>query len=112
MKASNLEKKFHWLALAHQLKPTREYRFHPDRRWRFDFAWPAVKVAVEIEGGSWVRGGHNRGVGYQKDCEKYNAATALGWRVFRLTGAMINAQALTQIKSLIYEEAQATKGTV
>jgi len=104
VRASNLEKKFHWLALAHNLRPTTEYKFHPQRRWRFDFAWPNHKVAVEIEGGSWVRGGHNRGVGYQKDCEKYNAATAMGWRVFRLTGHMINAQSLALIKALLHEE--------
>lgn len=57
----------------------REYRFHPVRRWRFDFAWPAEKLAVEIEG----RGRHQTFVGFRNDCEKYNAALQLGWRVLR-----------------------------
>ena len=65
-----------------------EYRFHPVRRWRFDFAWPAVKVAVECDGGQWVRNGgrHNR----DSDREKLNAAACLGWRVLRYSGKMLN----------------------
>ena len=63
----------------------REYRFAPPRHWRFDFAWPAVKLAVEIEGGVWSRGRHTRGKGFIADCDKYNAATMLGWRVLRFT---------------------------
>lgn len=62
-----------------------EYRFHPKRRWRFDYAIPGKKIAFEIEGGLWKYGRHNRPQGYIRDLEKYNWATALGWRVFRLT---------------------------
>lgn len=58
---------------------SREYRFHPDRRWRFDFAWPDLALAVEIEG----RGRHQTVVGFRHDCEKYNEAIAGGWRVMR-----------------------------
>lgn len=29
----------------------REYRFAPKRLWRFDFAWPELALALEIEGG-------------------------------------------------------------
>lgn len=61
-----------------------ELRFHPDRRWRFDFAHEASKVAIEINGGIWSNGRHVRGTGYLNDREKVNAATALGWRVFEL----------------------------
>ena len=63
--------------------PECEYRFDPERRWRFDFAWPALKMAVEIEGGVWIRGRHVRPVGYLADLEKYNRAVVLGWRVLR-----------------------------
>ena len=61
----------------------REYRFHPTRRWRFDFADPETKVAVEIDGGAFIGGRHTRGVGFVKDQEKLNTATSMGWRVFR-----------------------------
>lgn len=42
----------------------REHRFHPARRWRFDFAWPELLFAVEVEGGIWTGGRHNRGSGF------------------------------------------------
>lgn len=72
---------------AHKLpEPVREYRFAPDRRWRFDFAWPApIMLAVEVEGGVWSGGRHTRGAGYTADMEKYNRASVLGWRVLRFT---------------------------
>lgn len=61
-----------------------QYRFHPKRRWLFDFAFPEDKVAIEIEGGIFVRGRHVSPSGFVKDCEKYNAATSMGWRVLRV----------------------------
>lgn len=64
--------------------PVREHRFHPVRRWRFDFAWPLQKIAVEVEGGVWTRGRHTRPSGFVRDMEKYNTAAALGWRVLRV----------------------------
>lgn len=70
-------------------EPEREYRFHPTRRWRFDFAWVDRKVAAEVEGGVWVRGRHTRGAGYVADCAKYNSATLLGWRVLRIPTPMV-----------------------
>lgn len=66
-------------------EPVAEFRFHNQRRWRFDYAFPAQKIAVEVEGGIWSGGRHTRGAGFLKDMEKYNAATALGWRVLRTT---------------------------
>lgn len=63
----------------------REYRFCAERRWRFDFAFPAVLLAVEVDGASWARGRHNRGAGMIGDNEKINEAIARGWRVLRGT---------------------------
>jgi very-short-patch-repair endonuclease len=83
------------------LKLEEEVRFHPVRRWRFDFAHMETLVAVEIEGGTWTGGRHTRPVGYEKDCEKYNAAGALGWTVFRLTSRMIRKENLEPIRDLI-----------
>ena len=66
-------------------EPMQEHRFHPTRRWRFDYAWPDFKVALEVEGGVWTRGRHTRGSGFVRDIEKYNEAHRLGWRVLRCT---------------------------
>jgi hypothetical protein len=57
--------------------------------WRFDYAWPPRRQALEIEGGTWTGGRHVRGRGYEGDCEKYNAAALAGWTVLRETTAMI-----------------------
>lgn len=62
-----------------------EYRFHPKRKWRFDFCVPRVKLAIELEGAIWVQGRHTTGQGFQADLEKYNEATLLGWKVFRFS---------------------------
>ena len=85
-------------ALAFQLKAIkirfkREVTFDPPRRWRFDFVVPTANgpgLAIEVEGGTWQAGRHTRGAGFEKDCEKYNRATLLGWRVLRFTPAMID----------------------
>lgn len=63
--------------------PTPEFRFHPTRKWRYDWAWPDKKVALEVEGGTWINGRHNRGSGFVRDMEKYNAAAVAGWRVLK-----------------------------
>lgn len=68
-----------------------EHRFHPTRRWRFDYALPSMNIAVEIEGATWAGGRHVTGAGYAKDCEKYNEAALLGWTVLRFTSDMIKS---------------------
>ena len=60
-----------------------EYRFHKVRKWRFDYACPELMIAIELEGGVFIGGRHTRGMGYVNDCEKYNEALKLGWRVLR-----------------------------
>lgn len=62
-----------------------EFRFHPTRRWRFDFAHPERKVAVEVHGGIHAHGRHTRGRPFQRDREKMNAAAILGWTVLEVT---------------------------
>lgn len=71
--------------------PERELAFHPERRWRFDFAWPEAMVALEVEGGTWVRGRHARPKGFAEDCEKYAEAALAGWTVLRVTGEHITS---------------------
>ncbi|MCC6352311.1 MAG: hypothetical protein IT577_00415 [Verrucomicrobiae bacterium] len=75
----------------------REHRFAPPRRWRFDFAHPASRIAIELEGGVWNRGRHNRPRGFIADCEKYSAAALAGWTVVRLTRGDINTRRVEQI---------------
>jgi hypothetical protein len=65
--------------------PVAELRFAPPRRWRFDYAWPDHRVALEVDGGIWTAGRHTRGAGWLKDTEKLNTAASLGWRLLRTT---------------------------
>lgn len=62
-----------------------EYKFHPTRKWRFDYAFPFLRVAVEIDGGVWTYGRHNRASGYINDMAKFNEAAAMGWTVLKFT---------------------------
>jgi hypothetical protein len=62
-------------------KPVQEYWFHPTRNWRFDYAWPNRKVAIEIDGGTWIQGRHNRGSSFWAEKEKLNEAASMNWLV-------------------------------
>jgi very-short-patch-repair endonuclease len=68
------------------LCPKREFEFCPGRKWRFDFAWPKIRLAVEIEGGV-----HRIKDRYQRDVEKYNTATLMEWRILRFTPQMVKS---------------------
>lgn len=92
--------------LAGLPKPEAEVKFHPGRRWRFDYGWRDRKIAVEINGGAFLVGGgrHTRGSGYAKDCEKLAEAAILGWRVIPvLPNQIANGQALNLISRAFRE---------
>lgn len=92
-------------------EPEREFRFHPTRRWRFDFAWPDKKLAVEVEGityfgknknGTMRLGRHQTAKGITGDCEKYGEAMLLGWNVYRCTQEFVkNGTAIDMVQKLI-----------
>lgn len=77
----------------------REYRFIKPRRFRFDFAWPTIKFAVEVEGAVFSGGRHTRGAGYTTDCVKYALAAIEGYRIIRATtGQVSNGEAIQWVK--------------
>jgi len=83
----------------------KEYKFHPERRWRFDYAIPAHRVALEVEGGVWTGGRHTRPQGFLGDIEKYNTATLMGWRVFRTTpDELLRVSTINLLKQAIFSE--------
>lgn len=81
-----------------KLKPEVEFRFHPKRQWRFDFCFPEIKIALEIEGGVFVQGRHTRGTGFLNDIDKYNEATMMGWKVLRAGNSVQALSAILYIK--------------
>ena len=90
MKDSPLEAKMVRLLWCYDIGGyEREYKFAlPERQYRFDFAWPGQRVAIEVDGGQWSPHGGRHGT--DRDREKLNLAAALGWRVLRFSGAMLD----------------------
>ncbi len=97
-KTSTLEARFLdlWTSL-HGPELEREFRFHPKRRWRADFAQLESRVLIEIEGGVWTRGRHLTPRGFQADAEKYLTATLQGWSVVRLTDMQLTMETLIDL---------------
>jgi len=84
------------------VQAVKEYQFAPPRRWRFDYAIPSVKIALEVEGGVWTRGRHTRPKGFLSDMEKYNAAAVAGWKVLRtVPGELFTMTTLNLLHSAI-----------
>jgi hypothetical protein len=82
--------------------PETEFQFLVNRKWRFDYAWPDLMLALEREGGAWVAGRHTRGKGFQNDLQKYLAATVAGWTVLRVDLEMIETgQAIQATKAVL-----------
>lgn len=86
-------------------EPQTELQFAKPRKWRFDFYWNRsfhwVRIAVEIEGGLYIKGGHSRGAAYEKNLQKYNEATLRGWRLFRFSvGQVKNGTAIAFMKRI------------
>lgn len=97
---TNLTNKFHdlWNKLG-GLELVKEFKFCPNRKWRSDYAITEIRILIEIEGGVFMKkAGHNSISGILRDIEKYNEASYLGFKVFRLSAATVNE---VNIKRLI-----------
>ncbi len=99
---SRLEKRFCllWQALGGPPLES-EFRFHPERRWRADFAHLPSRTLFEIEGGIYVNGRHNRAAGFAADLEKYLEAVLAGWRVVRLGPAELTLPVVGRLVALV-----------
>lgn len=99
---STIERKFYlsWTAIEGP-RLYYDYKFHTERKWRFDFAHLPSLTAIECEGGAWSRGRHTRGSGFIGDCFKYLEAALMGWTVIRLTSEQITVPNLERIAALI-----------
>jgi hypothetical protein len=64
-----------------------EFWFHPDRKWRFDFAIAPFKIAIEIDGRGRGKpdaiGRHQTVDGIRRDLEKHRGAVLRGWHIMR-----------------------------
>ena len=84
-KKGQLEDPFaQWLSFKN-IKFVRQFQPFKDRCFKCDFFLPDYNVVIEIEGGQWINGRHQRGTGYKNDIEKYNMITLAGYKILRLT---------------------------
>lgn len=81
-----------------------EYRFCMDRRFRADYFIPRLNTLIEYEGIFGGKSRHTNIIGYTNDCEKYNRATLMGYRVLRYT-----AKNYTQVRADLDELEQDLK---
>lgn len=73
---------------ANKIDFDREVCLIPGRKWRVDFLL-RPSLVVEVEGGSWMMGRHQRPGGFEADIAKYNALTLAGYSILRFTTAMV-----------------------
>ena len=90
-KREALEDKLWGDLMVRNLWPIRQFHFHPVRQWRSDLAFPDHNLLIEVDGGEWVNGAHNRGAGSARDNEKDHAAIAMGYRVLHFTGSQVRS---------------------
>ena len=89
-------------------EPEQQVKLIPKRRYRFDFAYPRLMVAIEVDGGTWMQTNRGRSAGHAHpsrithDNEKRNLARLEGWRVFQFDTTAINdGSALKMIRELV-----------
>lgn len=93
---------FKQLTLQNIPLPVTEHKFHPTRKWRFDYCWVQHKIALEVEGGVFTGGRHTRGSGFMGDMEKYNNGALLGYRIIRTTPSLLlSKENIDLIKQMI-----------
>lgn len=60
------------------------------RKFRADYFLPEYNIIIEINGGQWNRGRHNRGgKGYESDLAKLNLAQKHGYAIYQFTYEML-----------------------
>lgn len=77
--------------------PQREYKHIPNRNFRLDFAWPDVKVGIEVQGMVHRIEGRFKG-----DIEKRALGLINGWRILEVDRAAIKSgMAISWIETLL-----------
>lgn len=79
--------------------PVPEFKFDGQRKWRFDWAWPSARVAVEVDGGRWRAGGGRHGS--DPDRVKLNTATAQGWRILHFSPKQLEDDPTTCVNIVV-----------
>ena len=86
--------------LAFQLRSHRqmdfvlEHRFEAERggrSHRFDLAFVAERLAIEVDGGIWIGGAHGSPRDIERNMRKGNSAVSRGWFVLHFTPRQVTS---------------------
>jgi hypothetical protein len=72
--------------------------------FQIDFAYPDVKIGIEVNGGQFAKSGHSSPAGLERDAKKNNQANILGWRIFVLPVSLVTPDYISQIAEFIKKE--------
>lgn len=87
---------------AHKIDFQREVSLIPGRKWRVDFYIPRLDLAIEVEGGIWIQGRHNRASSIEADFRKYNALAMIGVKVLRYSTAQVESgEAIADVRAFL-----------
>lgn len=75
----------------------RQFKFCDTRRWKGDFCWPDIKLVVEVDGGTFMGGRHNTGVGMHNDMIRSNWLQLHGWTLLRGDSIMVHDGSLLAV---------------
>ena len=80
---SDLESLFEFQLRAMKIAYRKQVRLCPPRKYSWDFI--VADIAIEVNGQTWVKGGHSSGLGIQRDYDKAYECLKAGFRPLSLT---------------------------
>ena len=86
----------------------RNARFIEGRKFEADFWFPALKIALEVDGGVWLpKSGHTSGIGYTADRERDVEALLQGILTIRYTSDQVrNRYAINTFSRIVQARAE------
>lgn len=82
-----------------------EHQFHDSRKWRIDFAYPLLRIAIEYSGlfgGEGQDASHRALAGILRDCEKYTELSLAGWTLIIINAKTVQSgQAVTWLETAL-----------
>lgn len=81
------------LAMEGYPRPKPHALIFPNSQHHVDYAYLEERIAVEISGQIWQKGGHSSGRGITRDAFKANELACMGWKLLIFTPEQIDSGA-------------------
>jgi very-short-patch-repair endonuclease len=98
-----LKEKHYFSFFAREVKILKPQALWKSRKssWSIDFLSEYLKIAVEIQGGTFSRGGHSRGAYQHSDFNKANYLQVLGYKIFFFDTLHVRNEAFDALEQVI-----------